>query len=186
MNAKYRVLLKILTCTNKRNCSEAFGVTPPSYCDVLTNGTGNTKTSPADIQKNVNHFVINGLHELGNIFNARVESDATIIAEIVQHMSLKSENNITSARRLGKSQIANNERRMCRPLLIATNNAHFMDRCFARRDHLKECRIPVNVKKFPSSSDREIKKKVLAKRYQMINLENKEKKYFRIKQLQLY
>ena len=124
----------------------------------------------------MNQFVINGVPELGNTFDARVKSYANIIAEIMQYMGLNSENNITSARRLGKSQTANNERRTCRPLLIATNNAHFMDRCFARSSHLKDFRIPVYVKSFLSSSDREIEKKVLAKRYEMINVENKEKK----------
>ena len=101
-------------------------------------------------------------------------------------MGLISENNITPARRLGKSQTANNEHRTCRPLLIATNNAHFMDRCFARSNHLQDFRIPVYLKKFLSSSDREIEKKVLAKRYEMINVENKEKKDFPIKHLHLF
>ena len=91
----------------------------------------------------MSQLVINGVLELGNTFNARVESDANIFAEIMQHMGLVSENNITSARRFGKSQTANNERRTCRPLLIATNNAHFNDRCFTRSNHLKDFCIPV-------------------------------------------
>ena len=61
-----------------------------------------------------------------------------------------------------------------------------MDCCFARSNNLKDFRIPVYVKKFLSSSDREIAKKVLAERYEKMNVENKEKKDFRIKQLQLF
>ena len=96
----------------------------------------------------MNQYVINGVPQLGNTFNARVDSDVKILAEIMQRIGLKSENNITSARRLWKSQTTNNERRTCRPILIAANNAHFMDRCIARSNHLKYFCVPACVNRF--------------------------------------
>ena len=128
----------------------------------------------------MNQYVINGVPQLGNNFNARVDSDVKILAEIMQRIGLKSENNITSARRLWKSQTTNNERRTCRPILIAANNAHFMDRCIARSNHLKYFCVPACVNRFFSSLDMEIKQKILAKRFEMINVENKEKKNFQL------
>ena len=101
-------------------------------------------------------------------------------------MGLKSDGNIVQARRLGKfKNPANNERRLYRPTLITTNSPHFMENCFARSHYLKEFRIPVYIKKFLTQSDRELEKKILSKRFQMIG-EGKSKKDFRIRNLQLF
>ena len=54
-----RIIEKSLPAQINENVVRAFNVNLPSYRDVLTNGTGNTKTPPADEQKQVNQFVTN-------------------------------------------------------------------------------------------------------------------------------
>ena len=57
------IIKKSLPAQINENVVKAFNVNLHSYRDVLTNGTGNTKTTPSDIQKNVNQFLINGVPE---------------------------------------------------------------------------------------------------------------------------
>ena len=90
-------------------------------------------------------------------------------------------------RRLGKfKDLDTNVRRLCRPLLISTDNPYFMEKCFARSHHLKDFRMPVYIKKYLSKADRDLEKTLLSKRYNMINVEGKDRKDFRIKNLQLF
>ena len=61
-----------------------------------------------------------------------------------------------------------------------------MENCFARCHYLQNYKYPVYIKKFLSSTDRQLEKDILAKRYHMINIEGKKKSDFRIKNLKLY
>ena len=134
----------------------------------------------------MNKFIINGIPESGSSFLSQIESDTKIIEEILEKMGLKSENNIKEARRLGKHKNPDtDERRLCRPLLITTDNPYFMEKCFARSHHLKDFRLTVYIKKFLTRAERDLEKKILTKRYDMIN-GGKKRTDFRIKKLQLF
>ena len=167
----------------KDNFEKVFNETLPSFRDaVLTNKKiKGHKTANEPMQ-----FLINGLPENANSYNKLIESDTKLLDEVITFMGLKSDGNIVQARRLGKfKNPANNERRLYRPILITTNSPHFMENCFARSHYLKDFRIPVYIKKFLTQSDRELEKKILSKRFQMIG-EGKSKKDFRIRNLQLF
>ena len=58
-----------------------------------------------------------------------------------------------------------------------------MENCFARSHYLKDFRITVKIKKFSTQSDRELEKKILSKRFQMIS-KDKNENDFRIRNLQ--
>ena len=93
----------------------------------------------------------------------------------------------TNIRRLGKSLLTGSrERKKCIPILVTTRNSYFMEICFARSHLLKSFKLPVYIKKFLSSSDRELEKKLLSKRYEMVTKDGKSREKFTIKNLQLF
>ena len=102
-------------------------------------------------------------------------------------MRLQSENNITAIRRLGWILKANvdetgqESRARCRPLLVTTSNSHFLNSCSAHSHYLLNYPMPVCVKKIHSQSDRRLEKDLLAKRYEMVTTEGKDRKDFRKK-----
>ena len=103
----------------------------------------------------MNQFIINGIPETGSSFLPQIESDTKIIEE----MGLKAEGNRKEARRLGKYKNPDtDERRQCRPLLIATDNPSFMEKCFARSHYLKAFWLTVEIKKFLTRAERNLEK----------------------------
>ena len=61
-----------------------------------------------------------------------------------------------------------------------------MENCLAPSHYLQNYKCLVFIKKFLSSTDRQLEKYIVAKRYHMINIEGKKKSDFRIKNLKLY
>ena len=182
------------------NVKEAVANSLPSYSDIVAR---NKKVFPqTDLQ-----FVITGLVETESTYFKQVEKDSFDVKEIVQHMGLQAEGNVTGLRRLGKiakpiskynnvsdavTAKPNSEANItagpkrCRPFLVTISNSYFMENCFARSHYLQNYKYPVYIKKFLSSTDRQLEKDILAKRYHMINVEGKKKSDFRIKNLKLY
>ena len=157
----------------------------PSYSDIVS---GNKKGNHSpELQ-----FVITGLPETETTYFKQIDKDTTEVENIVQHMHLQSENNISAIRRLGRVLKANvdetgqESRARCRPLLVTTSNSRFLNSCFARSHYLQNYPTPVYVKKFLSQDDRRLEKELLAKRYEMVTTEGKDRKDFRIKKLKLY
>ena len=107
-------------------------------------------------------------------------------------MHLQSENNITAIHRLGRvlktnvDENAPESRARFRPLLVTTSNPRFLNSCFARSHYLQNYPTPVYVKKFLSQDDRRLEKQLLAKHYEMVTTEGKDRKDFRIKNLKFY
>ena len=166
------------------NVKEAVTKSLPSYSDIVS---GSKKSLPnTELQ-----FVITGIPENESSYFKQIENDSIEIDGIMQHMGLHPENNITAIRRLGKitksspNELAS-DRPRCRPLLVTTSNDRFLNNCFARSHYLQNYINRVYIKKFLSHSDRQTEKNLLAKRYQMITSEAKNKKDFRIKNLKLY
>ena len=107
-------------------------------------------------------------------------------------MHLQSGNNITAILRLGRvlkakvDETGQESHARCRPFLVTTSNARFLNSCFARSQYLQNYPTPVYVKKFLSQDDRRPEKELLARRYEMVTTEGKDKKDFRIKKLKLF
>ena len=116
-------------------------------------------------------LIVTGVPESGDSTNSRTDNDFTEIDGILNHIGIKADGNVVSFRRLGKSRSQGCERRKCRPLLITCESPHFLSRCFARSFKLQDYKHPVYRKKFLSSSRREIEKKILQKRYDMVHRE---------------
>ena len=77
------------------NVKKAVANSLPSYSDIIAR---NKKVSPqTDLQ-----FVITGLVETESTYFKQVEKDSFDVKEIVQHMGLQAEGNVTGLRRLGK------------------------------------------------------------------------------------
>ena len=107
-------------------------------------------------------------------------------------MNEKSEGNIKSIRRLGKrkneTDTNSSSKVWRRPLLVTCENDRgwFMERCFQKSYKLQQFDYPVYLKKFLTSAERSLEKKVLCKRYSMIHEENADKHDFKIKNLVFY
>ena len=108
-------------------------------------------------------LIVTGIPESGDSTNSRFENDFTELNGILNHIGFKADGNVVSFRRLGKSMSQCGERRKCRRLLITCESPHFLSRCFARCFKLQNNKHPVYLKKFLSSSEREIEKKILQK-----------------------
>ena len=106
-------------------------------------------------------LIVTGVPESGDSTNSRIDNDFTEIDSILNHIGLKADGNVVSFRRLGKSMSQCEERRKCRPLVLTCESHHFLSRCFARNFQLQDNKHPVYLKKFLSSSEREIEKKTL-------------------------
>ena len=122
----------------------------------------------------------------------QIDKDTTEVGNIVQHMHLQSENNLTTTRRLGSvlkpnvDETGQKSRARCRPLLVTISNSRFLNSCFALSHYLQNYPTPVYVKKVLSQDDRRLEKELLAKRYEMVTTEGKDRKDFGIKILKLY
>ena len=116
-----------------------------------------------------------------------MDSDCTLNKETLSHIGLKDENNVVSVRRLEKSfKPDSSERRLCHPLLITANTHHLMGKCFERCHKLHSFKFPAYIKKYLSPGESEIEKKNLAKGYDLITVESKNRKDFHIKKLELF
>ena len=119
-------------------------------------------------------------------------TDTTEVENIVQHMHLQSENNITAIPRLARvlkakvDETGQESRARCHPLLITTSNSRFLNSCFVRSLYLQNNPARVYVKKFLSQGDRGLKKELLSKRYEIVTTDGRVRKDFRIKILKLY
>ena len=74
----------------------------------------------------------------------------------------------------------------CRPILVTISESYFMENCFARSRYLRNYKYPVNIEKLLSSTDCQLDKDILAKRFHVINVQQKKKSDFRIRNLKLY
>ena len=79
-------------------------------------------------------FVITGSSETETTYLKQIDKDSTEVENIVQHMHLQSENNITASRRLGRDLKANIDetgqktRASCLPLLVTTSDSRFLNK----------------------------------------------------------
>ena len=132
-------------------------------------------------------FIITGVPEKGETHYERINSDVSSVEKIVSFIGVNHSGKITSLRRLGKSlPKGSNECRKCRPIIVTSSNPLFMETCFARSHKLQNYDDPVYIKKLLSPDDRALEKKILAKRYDMIANQGKDKSQFEIKKLQLF
>ena len=77
------------------NAKESVSKSLLSYSDIVS---GNKKGNHSpELQ-----FVINGLPETEKTYFKQIDKGTTEVENILQHMHLQSENNITAIRRLGK------------------------------------------------------------------------------------
>ena len=151
------------------------------------------RRSPNVNQSNVNihrdrddsmKLTVTGVTESGGPTNVRIDNDFTEIDGILNHIGLKNDGNVVSFRRLGISMSQSGERRKCRPLLFTCESPHFLSRCFARSFKLQDYKHSVYLKKFLSSSEREIEKKFFNCTTWFIG--KVKKSDFRVKKLKLY
>ena len=144
-----------------------------------------------------NTFIINGVPDLGDSEIKQTEDDAVALDKIFSHISEDSAN-IISARRLGKKRAStqNSSRSQglspsgsqgvqCRPLLV-TCNPWFLRKCLAKSYKLQDYEHRIYFKKYLTSSERSVEKKLLAKRYELLQSGEYERKQFRIRKLELF
>ena len=176
-----KIIKETLPSHTCKNIEKVFCKKLPVYKES-TSATSVVE-QPADT---MNQFIINSIPETGSSFLSQFESDTKIIEEVLDKVGSKAEGNIKEARRLGKKKIPDtDECRQCRPLLISTDNPYFMEQCFARSHYLKNFRLTVYIKKILTRAEGDVEKKLLSKRYNMIN-EGKNRTNFRIKKVQLF
>ena len=166
------------------NVKEAVSKSLPSNSDIVS---GNMKGNHSPQLQ----FVITGVPETETTYSKQIDKDTSEVENIVQHMHLQSENNITAIRRLGRVLKANvdetgQESHARCPLLVTTSKSRFLNSCFARSHYLQNSPTPVYVKKILSQDDRRLEKELLAKRYEMVTTEGKDRKDLKIKNLKLY
>ena len=134
----------------------------------------------------MNQFIIHGILESGSTFLSQIESDTKNIEEVLDKTGVKAEGRIKEAGRLGKYKNPYaDDHTLCRSLLISTDNAYFKGKCFAGGHYLKHFRLTVYIKTFLFRAERELEKKLVTKRYNMIK-EGVIQTDFRIKKLQLF
>ena len=157
-----------------KNVKEALSKSLPSNSDIVS---GNKKGNHSpELQ-----FVITGVPETETTYSKQIDKDTTEVENIVQHMHLQSENNITAIRRLGRVLKANvdetgQESHARCPLLVTTSKSGFLNSCFARSHFLQNSPTPVYVKKILSQDDRRLEKELLARRNEMVTTEGKDRK----------
>ena len=159
-----KIIEETLPSHIRENTEKVFCEKLPMYKESMSSKSVVKK--PTDT---VNQFIINGIPEFGSTFLSQIESDAKIIEEVLEKMGLKAEGNIKEARRFGKyKNPETDERRQCRPLLISTDDPYFMGKWFARTHYLEDFGLTVCIKKILTRAERELEKKLLTKRYNMI------------------
>ena len=88
-------------------------------------------------------FVITDLPETETTYFKQINKDTTEVENIVQHMNLQSEDNITAICQLGRVLKANVDetgqetRVRCRPLLTTTPNSRLLISCLARSHYFQ-------------------------------------------------
>lgn len=128
-------------------------------------------------------MIVNGVPEHKGSFFEQVKSDSEHIHKIFEHIGEPADGNIINVRRLGKFST---ELVRPRPILLNLNNEWFMRKALAKSHLLSDYCLPIYLKKFLSSADRAIEKKILAERYRLVTEESLEKKDFKIKNLNLF
>ena len=160
---------------------KAVNDTLPSYADI-SSGRSNAQYKNPDLQ-----FIINCVTESEDSYLKQNEKDSMEVKNIISHIGLACDGNVTGVRRLGKKvNPLNKQKRNRRPILITTSNPLFLQNCFARSHHLQNFVKPVYIKKFLTSSERQKEKDVLGKRFHLLLREGKKKEDFRIKNLKLF
>ena len=88
----------------------------------------------------------------------QIEKDSMEVKNIISHMQLACDGNVTGVRRLvKKDNPLNKQKRNSRPILITNSNPLFLQNCFARSHYLQNFVKPVYIKKFLTSSERQEK-----------------------------
>ena len=135
-----------------------------------------TKISPrTDLR-----LVITGLAGTETTYFRQVEKDSFDVNEIVQHVGLLVEWNLTDIRRLGKNANRKNKENTvtdrilakqnseasttacfggCSPLLVTVSKSYFIENCFAHTHYLQNYKYPTYIKKFFSSTDRQFERR---------------------------
>lgn len=162
-----------------------------SFKDSINTTVSNNDRPQSNVSSSV-QFIITGVPEAIGPLSDLHESDSSHVNSIISFLNEKSEGNIKSIRRLGKrkneTDTNSSTKVWRRPLLVTCENDRgwFMERCFHKSYKLQQFDYPVYLKKFLTSAERSLEKKVLCKRYSMIHEENADKHDFKIKNLVLY
>ena len=147
--------------------------TLPSYADI-SSGRSNAQYKNLDLQ-----FFTNGVTESEDSYLKQIEKDSMEVKNIISHMVLACDGNVTDVRRLGKKvNPLNKQKRNCHPIHITTSSPLFLQNCFARSHYLQNFVKPVYIKKFQTSTERQKEKDVLGKRFHVFHQEGKIKKTF--------
>ena len=144
-----------------------------------------------------NTFIVNGVPHLGDSEIKQTEDDAVALDKTFRHINEESAN-IISARWLGKkrastqnssgsqgSSDSGSQGVQCRPLLV-TCNSWFLRKCLAKSYELQDYKHRIYFKKYLTSSERSVEKKLLAKRYELLQGDEYERKQFRNRKLELF
>ena len=138
---------------------KAVNDTLPSYADI-SSGRLKAQNKNPDLQ-----FITNGVTESEDSYLNQIEKDSMEFKNIISHMGLDCDSNVTSVRQPGKKvNPLNKQKRNYRPILFTFSNPLFLQNCFARCHYLQNSVKPLYIKKFLTSSERQKEKDVLGKR----------------------
>ena len=144
--------------------------TIPTYADI-SSVRSTTQYKNLDLQ-----FIINGVTESEDSYLKQIEKDSIEVKNIIWHMELACDGNVTGVKRLGKKvNLLNKQKRNCRPIRITTSNPVYLQNCFARSHYLQKIVKPVCITKFLISSERQ-EKDVLGKRFHVVHQEGEKRR----------
>ena len=174
-------------------------VVSPGVATPLSHSFSSSNKSPE------NTFIVNEVPHLGDSEIKQIEDDAVALDKTFRHINEESVN-IISARRLGKkrartqnssgsqgssayvsqgSSACGSQGVQCRPLLV-TCNSWFLRKCLAKSYELQDYKHRIYFKKYLTSSERSVEKKLLPKRYELLQGDEYERKQFRNRKLELF
>ena len=143
---------------------KAVSDTIPSYADISSGRSINQNKDP-DLK-----FIMNGGTESEDSYLKHIEKHSVEVKNIISHMGLACDGNVTSVRRLGKKvNPLNKQKRNYRPIIITTSNPLLRQNCFARSHYLQNFVKPVYINKFLTSSERQKERDVRWKRFHVIH-----------------
>ena len=140
-----------------------------------------TKAHPSGDSTTSREILISGLVEQKGDFHSSFEADDSKLQEVFQHIG-EPTLSIEATRRLGRPQRDSNRPR---PLLIRFTSEWDARKCLSKGYKLKTYNAPVYISKSLNKEEQATRRKLLEKRYQMINVEKVPKEELRIRGLKL-
>ena len=144
-----------------------------------------------------NTFIVNGVPDLGDSEIMHSEDDAVALDTIFR-VNNENSANIISVRRFGKKRASTQNSSgsqgssptgsqgvQCRPLLVSCN-PWLLRECLGKSYKLQDYEQRIFSKKYLTSSERSVEKKLLEKRFELLQSGEYERKQFRIRKLELF